>query len=138
MNNDPEVQNFEKFNLSMCFIGGYLGIIFEQRYLETSNYPYFFKTPLHITLIRIIVTFILGTPTVALMFIIPKTMPFWVTLTCRYIIPAVLGNFYLFGCSKWISYKLGLINTEALNESHISNEYSDVGDYTLNESSSSS
>jgi hypothetical protein len=126
LNNDPELHNFEKFNLSLCFIGGYLGIVFEQRYLVTRNFPNFYRTSIRTSLIRVIVTFILGAPTVALMFIVPKTMPFWVTLPTRYIIPSLLGNFYLFGCSKWVAYKLGLINT-TLNDSDV-HEYSGIED----------
>jgi len=37
---DPELHNFEKFNLCFSIIGVYLGVIVEQKYMGTHIYPY--------------------------------------------------------------------------------------------------
>jgi hypothetical protein len=97
----------------------------------TKHYPYFFKTDLLNTILRFGVCFVAGTPTVALMFIIPKTAPFWITLIFRNIIPTMTGTFYLFGLSKWVAYKFGFINMQSLDESDISHEYSEDDDAEL-------
>lgn len=37
---DPELHNFERFNLCFSIIGVYLGVIVEQKYMGTHIYPY--------------------------------------------------------------------------------------------------
>lgn len=42
---DPELHNFEKFNVGFGVIGVYLGIIIEQRWVGTNQYPMWNQMP---------------------------------------------------------------------------------------------
>jgi len=98
--------------LTFGIIGAYAGLVIEQTYLPTRDYHLFFYTSLPKTILRIIVTALIGLPAIATLFLVSKNNPFWVVLIFRSMAPAFLGNLYVFGFSKLIAWKLNLINTE--------------------------
>jgi len=109
---DAETENFFRFNLAFTISGAYFGVILEQKWMGTRKYVDFYKTSNFVTLKRIIVTLTLASPCLACIFLFPKKGYHWFSVMMfRTVIPVTLGNFYLFGFSKWISLKVGLINT---------------------------
>lgn len=58
--------------LSASVIGLYLGVIFEQKYLETRNYPYFYDTDLKTSIKRMIVCTAAGCPFLLPMVLVSK------------------------------------------------------------------
>ncbi len=59
---DPETENFIRFNLASTIAGSYLGLIVEQRYMGTRKYKEFNKTSMFSTLLRVLVTSVIGCP----------------------------------------------------------------------------
>mmetsp|Transcript_30380 Transcript_30380/g.37396 ORF Transcript_30380/g.37396 Transcript_30380/m.37396 type:complete len:344 (+) Transcript_30380:343-1374(+) len=109
---DPETENFIRFNLASTIAGSYLGLIIEQRYMGTHKYKEFNKTTPFITMLRVIICTITGSPSLAGLILCPSKGIHWTTkLLFKTVIPISLGNFYLFGCSKYVALKAGLINT---------------------------
>ena len=63
------------------------------------------------TLKRVIVTSLIGSPSLSLIVLCPKSGIHWVTkMILKTVIPVTLGNLYLYSCTKYIGYKFGLIN----------------------------
>ena len=93
-------------------MGSYLGLIVEQRYMDTRKYRQFNKTSFCTTLLRVIVCTLVGSPTLVGIIATPSKGIHWATkLMCKTVIPISLGNFYLFSCSKYFALQSGLMNT---------------------------
>ena len=108
---DPETENFIRFNLASTIAGTYMGLIIEQRYMGTRKYKDFNKTSLFTTLLRLLVCTLVGCPTLCGIVLCPKTGIHWMTkLLIKTVIPISLGNCYLFGFSKYVASKVNLIN----------------------------
>lgn len=80
-------------------------------------------------MLRLIICFTIGIPFIILLVIVPKKSPYWVVLIFRTIVPAFMGNFYLFGLSKKVSFKVGLANEEIVNDKQVSTEYEEMEEY---------
>lgn len=76
-------------------------------------------TSLPTTVLRVVICFAAGIPFVLLMFIISKRSHYAIVLVFRTIVPAFLANFYLFGLSKQFAFKLGLANTDIVNDNEV-------------------
>lgn len=74
-------------------------------------------TPFTVTLKRYFYCFIIGVVPITAGLFVSKKHSFMVLLTFKYFMPTSLGALYLYGMQKWISYKLGLINTSISIES---------------------
>ena len=112
---DPELQNFEKFNLAFAVVGIYLGVILEQKYMGTHIYPCYYDTSVCTSITRMLVCFAVGSPLVSGV-LISKNNPYLYVVIFRNILPPTLGSLYLFGCSKWVALKFGLINKRKPND----------------------
>ena len=114
----PETENFIKFNLAATVAGSYIGLCIEQRWMGTRKYKHFHKTSPFMTFKRIIVLTLIGCPFLSPIVLCPRTGLHWATkLLLKTVIPVTLGNLYLFSCTKFVGYKLGLINaTETLSD----------------------
>ena len=93
-------------------MGVYIGLVIEKRIMRYS-YPYFYDTSFGATVLRILLSLIIGCPIV----LIGRSLR-WDSyyLFFRNIMPPFLLNIYLFGFSKWISLKFGLINKRIVSE----------------------
>jgi len=108
----PETENFVRFNMASTIAGSYVGLIIEQRWMGTRKYKHFNKTPPFTTLLRVIVCTLIGSPCLAGIILCPKTGIHWIQkLLLKTVIPITLGNCYLFGFSKTVALKAGLMNT---------------------------
>jgi hypothetical protein len=68
------------------------------------------------TLSRLIICTLVGSPTLAAMFLFPKKGYNWlITLFIRTVIPMTLGNCYLFALSKYVGKAFGTINTSTVD-----------------------
>ena len=110
---DAEKDIFVRFNVALSIIGSYIGLIIEQRYIGTRKYNHFYQTSWYITLARLIVCTIVGSPTLFGMFYFPKKGFHWITtMFLRTALPMALGNCYLFAMSnilwQWINKGLGM------------------------------
>ena len=93
-------------------LGVYIGFIIEQRCMSSSTYPYFYDTSLGITILRILVTMVIGCP----IYYIRTEVRDSYDLYLRSILTPMFFHIYLFGFSKWICLKLGLINKRIHSE----------------------
>ena len=114
----PETENFIKFNLAATVAGSYIGLIIEQRWMGTRKFKNFHKTTPFTTLKRVVVTTLVGSPSLSLIVLCPKTGLHWATkLLLKTVIPVSLGNLYLYACTKYVGNRVGLINnTEILSD----------------------
>ena len=113
----PETENFIRFNLAMTIAGSYVGLIIEQRWMGTRKYRQFYKTKPFTTMLRILLTSIVGCPTLCGIFLCPRSGIHWTTkLLFKTVIPITLGNFYLFGFAKYVALKAQLINTTVVED----------------------
>lgn len=113
---DAEKDIFVRFNVALSIIGSYIGLIIEQRYIGTRKYNHFYQTSWYITLARLIVCTIVGSPTLFGMFYFPKKGYHWMTtMFLRTALPMALGNCYLFAMSKFVGNKFSLINTSTVD-----------------------
>ena len=113
---DAEKDIFVRFNVALSIIGSYIGLIIEQRYISTRKYNHFYQTSWYITLARLIVCTIVGSPTLFGMFYFPKKGFHWITtMFLRTALPMALGNCYLFAMSKFVGNKFRLINTSTVD-----------------------
>lgn len=113
---DAEKDIFVRFNVALSIIGSYIGLIIEQRYIGTRKYNHFYQTSWYITLARLIVCTIVGSPTLFGMFYFPKKGFHWITtMFLRTALPMALGNCYLFAMSKFVGNKFSLINTSTVD-----------------------
>ena len=109
---DPETENFFRFNLASTIAGSYLGLILEQRWMGTRKYKDFNKTSHFTTLKRVLFCNLVGSPLLCGIILCPSKGIHWTTkLVFKTVIPITLGNFFLFGCSKYVALQAGLINT---------------------------
>jgi hypothetical protein len=108
---DPETANFQKLFLSLGIIGIYLGVILEQKYLDSRHYPYFYETDFQTSVKRFIVCTLCGAVTQLPNVLISKKNPFWIVIVFKTFLPPALGSFYLFACSKSVAIYFGLANT---------------------------
>jgi len=116
MDLDAEKDNFKRFNVALSIIGSYIGLILEQRYIGTRKYKHFYQTSWYITLARLIICTLVGSPTLFGMFLFPKKGYNWlITLFMRMIIPMTLGNCYLFAMSKYVGKAFCTINTSIVD-----------------------
>eukprot|EP00347_Sterkiella_histriomuscorum_P018248 403346231 len=106
---DPELQNFEKYNISFSIIGAYIGVIIDQRLLNLSQFHDFFKTSASLTIKRIFLGIFVSS-FCSLPFLVSKHNPFWIVLLCRNILPVLIGSVQIFGGSKYICQQFSLIN----------------------------
>lgn len=109
---DPETANFQKLFLSLGIIGLYLGVIIEQKFLESRHYPYFNETDFKTSVKRFIVCTLCGSVTQIPNVLISKKNPFWIVIIFKTFLPPALGSFYLMACSKSVAIHFGLANTE--------------------------
>ena len=115
---DPETENFIRFNLALTVAGSYLGLIVEQRWMGTRKYRIFFKTKPFTTMLRLLVCTFVGCPTLCGIFLCPQSGIHWTTkLLLKTVIPISLGNFYLFGFAKYVAMRAKLINTTIIEDS---------------------
>ena len=113
---NAEKDIFVRFNVALSIIGSYIGLIIEQRYIGTRKYNHFYQTSWYITLARLIVCTIVGSPTLFGMFYFPKKGYHWMTtMFLRTALPMALGNCYLFAMSKFVGNKFSLINTSTVD-----------------------
>ena len=113
---DAEKDNFVRFNVALSIIGSYAGLIVEQRFMDTRKFKHFYQTSWYVTLFRLILCTLVGSPTLFSMFFFPKKGFHWVlTMLMRTVIPMTLGNCYLFAMSKFIGNKFGVINTSTID-----------------------
>ena len=113
---DPEKQNFEKFNLFFSLSGIYLGLIIECKLMGTHIYYFGNENSLKINIIRVIICFIIGLPTLQGILISKNNNPYLYVVIFKNIMPAWFGNLYLYAFTKWISLKLGFLNTRKPKE----------------------
>ena len=92
-------------------IGTYLGVIFEQKVMFTSKYPFFYDTDIVTSIKRIIVCTLVGLPTL-MTILISHDNPYWIIIIFKTWLPPTLSSFYLFGLSKSVAYFFGLVNTK--------------------------
>ena len=112
-----ETENFVRFNLGATIVGSYLGVIVEQRFMDTAKYIKFNQTSVCMTVFRVIIGFIIALPILSPIVLTPKTGIHWTTkVLWKTVIPIGFGNFYLYGFNKYISLKLGMINTTTEEE----------------------
>ena len=109
---DPETANFQKLFLSLGIIGVYLGIIIEQKFLDSRNYPYFNDTDFKTSVKRFIVCVTVGAVTQLPNILISKKNSFWTVIIFKTFLPPAFGSFYLFGFSKSVAIYFGLANTK--------------------------
>jgi len=122
----PETENFVRFNLASTIAGSYVGLIIEQRWMGTRKYKDFNKTPPFTTLLRVIVCSTVGSPCLAGIILCPKTNVHWIKkLLFKTVIPITIGNCYLFGFSKTVALRAGLVNTTLVASSASEEEKSD-------------
>jgi hypothetical protein len=93
-------------------LGVYIGLIIEQRCMSSAAYPYFYDTSYGITFLRILVTTIIGCP----IYLIRTEVRDSYDLYFRSILTPLFFHIYLFGFSKWVSLKFGLVNKRTLSE----------------------
>ena len=75
---------------------------------------------------------LIGCPLLCGIFLCPSHGIHWTTkLIAKTVVPITLGNFYLFGFSKYVGLKAGLINTKIADDSPISSEGSGTEDFAL-------
>lgn len=98
--------------MAISIVGVYIGLIVESRYFGTHIYQDYYKTPRRVTIIRVIAFFIIGVPSISGILISKHNNPYWYVVIFRNMMPPTLGNLYLFGAMKYISMKIGLINTK--------------------------
>ena len=80
--------------------------------MGTRKYAEFHQTSLPTTVKRILFCSMCGLPLLSGIFLCPKEgITWWHKLLFKVVVPITLGNFYLFGCSKYVALKAGLINT---------------------------
>ena len=108
--NSFEQYNFIQFNLAFTVVGTYIGLILEQKYLGTREYTEFHNTSVKLTITRLLAGFASFAPILSSIFLFPKRFHWSIVVLGRIVVPVGLGNFYLFGLSKWIFIKLGLAN----------------------------
>jgi hypothetical protein len=108
---DPETANFQKLFLSLGIIGIYLGVILEQKYLDSRHYPYFYETDFKTSVKRFIICTLCGAITQLPNVLISKKNPFWIVIVFKTFLPPALGSFYLFAFSKSVAIHFGLANT---------------------------
>ena len=108
---DPETANFQKLFLSLGIVGIYLGVIVEQKYLESRHHPYFYDTDLKTSIKRFIICVLVGAITQLPNILISKKNSFWIVIIFKTFLPPTFGSFYLFGCSKSVAIYFGLANT---------------------------
>lgn len=112
---DAETENFVRFNLASTIAGSYIGLIVEQKWMGTRQYKEFNRTAPFMTLKRIMFTTFIGCPTLAGIVLCPSQGIHWTTkLMFKVVIPISLGNFYLYGFSKYVALKFNLINTSTI------------------------
>ena len=87
-----------------------MGLIVECKLMGTHIYYYANDTSLKIQLIKFAVCFIIGLPTLQGLLISKHNNPYLYVVIFKNIMPAWLGNFYMYAFTKWISSKFGLIN----------------------------
>lgn len=114
---DPELQNFEKFNISFSVIGAIIGVYIDQlltgqgprallRDRKFNDFNYFYRTQPLVSVKRILVGASLNSLCL-LPYFVSKHNPFWVVLLSKSILPGFLGSVYLFGLFKYFAFKLG-------------------------------
>ena len=108
---DPERANFQKLFLSASIIGLYLGVIVDQKYLESHKYPYFYETDFLTSVKRMVVCTVVGCPLLLPMVLVSKKNPFWIVIIFKTWLPPTLASFYLFGFAKTVAVYFGLANT---------------------------
>ena len=110
---DFETEVFINFNIASTIAGSYLGLIVEQRWMGTHKYKHFNKTTPFISMLRLMVCTVIGSPTLAGLFLCPSKGIHWTTkLFFKTFIPFTLGNFFLFGCTKYFALRFNLMNTQ--------------------------
>jgi hypothetical protein len=103
-----ELENFVRFNLAFTVVGTYVGLIFEQKYMNTRQCTSFYQTSILVTILRSLMGFLIFSPILSSVFLFPKTYHWFIVLLGRTVVPVGLGNFYLFALTKWLSLKAGL------------------------------
>ena len=84
--------------------------------MGTRKYKKFNRTAPFTTLKRIIFTTFVGCPVLCGIVLCPSHGIHWsVKLLFKVVIPLTLGNFYLFGVSKWVALQFNLINTSTVS-----------------------
>lgn len=77
--------------------------------MQTSKYEHFYNTDLITSIKRMIICFAVGIPALITLFI-SKNNSYWVVLIFKQWLPPTLSFLYLFGFSKLVALKFGLIN----------------------------
>jgi hypothetical protein len=119
---DPELQNFEKYNICFSLIGALIGIALEQKFSDTRNFHLYYRTGWMTTILRSFVGCLFGIIPL-LPYLVSKHNPFWIVLLCKSILPTLLGNIHVYGFQKWLAYRMGLINTDMVPSSILDREY---------------
>lgn len=97
--------------MSPSILGLYLGIIIDQKYLSSGQYPYIYNTDPLMTVKRLVVIATWGVPCVLPMALIgPDDGSFWYITICRNWLPAFFSYLYIFGFSKSIAIYFGTAN----------------------------
>ena len=109
----PAYSNLIKFMLIYGVLGAYCGIIFEKKYLSTAGMDIFYQTSFCKSIARIFVTAVFGVPFgLPLLLLKGHNYSFVMTIILKSVIPTFMVGFYLTGISKYVCYKVGLVNTE--------------------------
>lgn len=56
-------------------------------------------------------------------YMVSKHNPFWIVVLARSIFPTLIGNIYVYGIQKWLTFKFGLINTDIVDKQLLEKEY---------------
>jgi hypothetical protein len=84
--------------------------------MGTHIYYFGNESSLKIKIIKLTICFIIGLPTLQGILISKNNNPYLYVVIFKNIMPAWFGNFYMYALTKWISLKLGFLNTRKPND----------------------
>lgn len=108
---NPVQENLEKFALALGLaFAVYLGLIVDQKWLGGPKLPFWTETELLTSICRCVVCVAISAPLLLPKLLDKSNMSYTTAFFLTKLLPPCLGNFYLFGATRWVSWKLGLVN----------------------------
>ncbi len=122
MHSDPHLHNFISHHNTFTWIGAYIGLVIEAKFIETRHYYHYSKTTLRTGLARFLVSSIIGLIITSSAHISKKN-PLWIIVVAKTMLPVFLGNVYLFAFLKYLVQKLQMINTNIVSHADYIQEF---------------